>query len=121
MRRNRTNRNEPLRSEPDYTEQNHKGTKSHLAADSFYRVYFVDENYQNLTVSTSGIIEGGDPLRFRGQLPFIPRQNEFILTENKSRAFRVMDVEYELNLSPSIPPRIYIILKEEHVDEEIKG
>jgi hypothetical protein len=101
---------EPLKTRPDYSEQRKRGL--HQAAINLNRVYFVDENYRRLIISKSEVRRGGNPIRFVGQLPYIPEKGDVLSTEDFSDKFIVLRRHLVPNLSLNLPPKIYIVLKE---------
>jgi len=105
---------EPLKKVPDYTNQKKRGSFSadkHTALN-VNRIYFVDENYDRLIVSSEEVRTGGDLTRFTGQLPFIPERGDILSNDDFSRRFEVIRRHMVPQLSTNIPPKIYIVMKE---------
>jgi hypothetical protein len=98
---------EPLKKVPDYSKQRKIGSIINLD-----RIYFVDENYQRLIISSEEIRVGGDPTRYTGQLPFMPEKGDILSNEDFTRKFEVIHRHMVPYLSYNMIPKIYIILKE---------
>lgn len=104
---------EPLKKVPDYDERNRVGSRSRTAAINVNRIYFVNENYERLVVSSNDVQEGGEPTRFTGQLPYMPVPGKDIIsTDDFKRSFMVIGRRMIPVLSLNIPPKVYIILRE---------
>lgn len=103
---------EPLKQVPDYEERIRRGAASKQAAINVNRIYFVDKNYEKLLVSANEVQEGGEPTRFTGQLPYIPKVDDVLSTDDFKRKFKVIGRHMVPNLSINVPPKIYIILEE---------
>jgi hypothetical protein len=101
---------EPLKQFPDFSKQIKTG--SFHQAVNLDRIYFVDENYQRLIVSSEEIRSGGELTRYTGQLPFIPEKGDILSNEDFTRKFEVVRRHIIPYLSYSIIPKIYIVLKE---------
>ena len=105
---------EPLKKVPDYINQKKRGSFSadkHTALN-VNRIYFVDENYDRLIVSSEEVRTGGDLTRFTGQLLFIPERGDILSNDDFSRRFEVIRRHMVPQLSTNIPPKIYIVMKE---------
>lgn len=107
----------PLRKFPDYLEQIKETIrlsfkKSHTAALSLKRIYFVNEKYERLLPTAADVKEGGAPARFTGQLEAVPIVGDILRTEDNSKRFEVLRREHILYKAGTRPEKIFIILRE---------
>jgi len=100
---------EPLKQVPDYVRENKRGSL-HKALQ-YERIFFVDENYRRLIVSSSEVKRGGEPTKFTGILPYFPIKGDIISTEDFSEMFEVVRRHMIPSLSPNLPPKVYIVLR----------
>ena len=104
---------EPLRTRPDYEEEK-KRREGYIAVDDLRRrrVFFVDEEYRNLSVTSESVKHGGRPTRFKGDMGRNINKGDYIITYYAKRKFEVLRVEIELFRSVNSSPKMFIILKE---------
>lgn len=100
---------EPLKQTPDYEDQHHYGSRT--AALELKRLYFVDENYEKLLVTSAGVSEGGPPARFTGQLEDVPIEGDIIRTDDNKERYIVVRRERVLYKAKSRLEKIFIVLR----------